>query len=209
MTDVMTRDDLRRALLSTPDVKVAFRAASAGVDGMTFELRRLSVADVFADILKFPELEEWLFQQAPDGSAALPEFDADSIMTLLQRIGVRGVATVVARGIGFPGDNDVIEAVCRWSEEDRLDALMQITDISMPSGIADFFGRLWAWWARLGGRSPNKQPKAQKSDTSTPGSSRMRGSPSPSPSQDQRRTETQNLSLFPAGQDQAASPAAA
>lgn len=164
MAAIMTKEDRRRALLSTPAITSTIFVASAGPEGMEVTIGRLSVVDVFNDISDFPELEQWLFNQNPDGTAAMPEMNAKAVRMLFGRIGIHGLSTVIARGIGYAGDAEVIESIKRWSDDDRLDVLMAITDLTMPRGIADFFGRLWLWWARLesGNRTARQTPKSQQ-----------------------------------------------
>jgi hypothetical protein len=95
-----------------------------------------------------PVLIEFLFNETDDGKQALTDFNLNSILGLLKRMGPHAISAIIAAsmrdedtGNSLAGDAEIEAWIRNWSPSDQIEALLAIHEVT---NLGAFFVRLWS-----------------------------------------------------------------
>ena len=118
--------------------------------GAEVPVRGLSVLEFVRILGRFPELREILLRLIGAGEDDLDQDVAMQAFDVFSQAGPDAIAHVVAAAMGAAGDEAVVAAVLDLGDDDLIALLDRVIALTMPGGMADFFGRLAGLAARMG-----------------------------------------------------------
>lgn len=119
------------------------------ISGGEVLVRGLTVLQFIGVIRAFPKIRSVLLGSV--GTAVETEdATAARFVDVIVECGPEAMAAIVAAGMGKTGDKAVVAAVLDLPDEDLVEILGKVIDLTMPNGLADFFGRFRALADKLG-----------------------------------------------------------
>ena len=130
--------------------------------GAEINVRGLSVLEFIRILGRFPELREILLRLIGAGEDDLDQDVAMQAFDVFSQAGPNAIAHMVAAAMGAAGDEAVVAGVLNLGDDDLIALLDRVIALTMPGGMADFFGRLAGLAARMGLlASDTDQPSAE------------------------------------------------
>ena len=129
--------------------------------GAEVSVRGLSVLEFIRILGRFPELREILLRLIGAGEDDLDADVAGQAFDVFSQAGPDAIAHVVAAAMGAACDEAVVAAILDLGDEDLIALLDRVIALTMPNGMADFFGRLAGLAARMGLLAAADQPSAE------------------------------------------------
>lgn len=129
--------------------------------GAEVPVRGLSVLEFVRILGRFPELREVLLRLIGAGEDDLDADVAGQAFDVFSQAGPDAIAHMVAAAMGAAGDEAVVAGVLNLGDDDLIALLDRVIALTMPGGMADFFGRLAGLAARMGLLAADDQQSAE------------------------------------------------